>query len=112
MSYWYGYGFGRGGGRGYGLGRGGGFGGRGNPSPYCRWYPNMPRGWWRMPTSYWKQLGVTPTPVSGISPVLDPLIGWNYTMSHASDKEILKAQVETLEAQLEALRQRLTELEK
>ena len=20
--------------------------GRGNPTPYCRWYPWLPRGWW------------------------------------------------------------------
>ena len=53
-----------GGGRG-GFGRGGGFGGRswlaggfgrgygmgrgmGNPYPYCRFYPWMPRRWWAM----------------------------------------------------------------
>jgi len=22
---------------------------RGNPYPFCRWYPWLPRGWWRMP---------------------------------------------------------------
>lgn len=30
-------------------GRGRGFGGRGfgNPYPFCRFYPWLPRGWWR-----------------------------------------------------------------
>jgi len=36
--------YGRGYGRGLGLGLGPNF------SPYCRWYPGMPRGWWANPT--------------------------------------------------------------
>ena len=57
--------FGRGRGGGFGRGRGGGFGrgywpgagfgrgfgmgqGMGNPYPYCRFYPWMPRRWWAM----------------------------------------------------------------
>jgi hypothetical protein len=35
--------YGRGYGRGLGLGLGPNF------SPYCRWYPGMPRGWWANP---------------------------------------------------------------
>ena len=23
--------------------------GRGNPFPFCRWFPFLPRGWWAMP---------------------------------------------------------------
>ncbi len=38
----YGYGFGRG--FGYGFGRRFGWG---NPTPYCRAYPWLPRGWWK-----------------------------------------------------------------
>ncbi|RLF52470.1 MAG: hypothetical protein DRN11_01100 [Thermoplasmata archaeon] len=45
---------------GFGRGRGWGFGfgwygygwpgwGRGNPYPFCRRFPWLPRGWWRMP---------------------------------------------------------------
>jgi hypothetical protein len=56
-------GFGRGGGRGYGRGMGYSRGywsgaapggaysrgvGMGNPYPYCRFYPRMPRRWWAM----------------------------------------------------------------
>lgn len=37
--YWPGSGFGRG----YGMGRG-----MGNPYPYCRFYPWLPRRWWAM----------------------------------------------------------------
>jgi hypothetical protein len=70
MSYW---GFGRGRGRGYGRGAGlrrgpgQGFGygsgqgfGRGlgpNLSPFCRWFPDRPRGWWANPA----YSNVTPT---------------------------------------------------
>ncbi|NOY77452.1 MAG: hypothetical protein GXO76_06230 [Calditrichaeota bacterium] len=38
-----GFGFG---GMGYGFGRGRGWG---NPTPYCRAYPWLPRGWWAYP---------------------------------------------------------------
>ncbi len=45
--FWgYGYGWGRGWGRGRGWG--GGWG-RGNPYPFCRAFPWLPRGWWAMP---------------------------------------------------------------
>ena len=37
---------GRGGGPGFGNRPGGG---RGNPYPYCRFYPGMPRRWWAYP---------------------------------------------------------------
>jgi len=32
-----------------GFGRGGGWGGRGNPYPFCRFYPWLPRRWWAYP---------------------------------------------------------------
>ncbi len=45
-------------GRGFGFGRGGwgvgprpGFG-RGNPTPYCRLYPYLPKGWWAASSPY------------------------------------------------------------
>ncbi|MCD6362856.1 MAG: hypothetical protein J7M13_02485 [Synergistetes bacterium] len=44
------WGFGRGWGGGFGRGWGMGYGrfmGRGNPYPFCRFYPWLPRGWWR-----------------------------------------------------------------
>ncbi|MGQ9477266.1 MAG: hypothetical protein ACUVRH_02095 [Candidatus Bipolaricaulia bacterium] len=35
-------------GPGYGMGLGYGWpGGRGNPYPFCRFFPWLPRGWWR-----------------------------------------------------------------
>ena len=44
---WWGRGFGFGGGFGRGFGRGWGRGrGPGNPYPYCRAWPWLPRGWW------------------------------------------------------------------
>ena len=33
-----------------GYGGYGGYWGRGNPYPFCRRFPWMPRGWWAMPT--------------------------------------------------------------
>ena len=36
-------------GRGWGRGRGWGGWGRGNPYPFCRAFPWLPRGWWAMP---------------------------------------------------------------
>ncbi len=44
------FGYGRGFGFGYGFGRGFGYGRGywpGNPTPYCRAYPWLPRGWWK-----------------------------------------------------------------
>ncbi|MFX1250588.1 MAG: hypothetical protein ACFFCZ_03150 [Promethearchaeota archaeon] len=112
MSYWYGYGFGRGGGRGYGIGSRRGFFRSGNPSAYCRWYPNMPRGWWRMPPSYWEQMGITPIPASGVPQASNVFPGWDYPVDLASDKGFLKSQIDALESQLEALKKRLTELDR
>ncbi|MFX1533130.1 MAG: DUF5320 domain-containing protein, partial [Promethearchaeota archaeon] len=88
---------------------GGGFGGRGNPSPYCRWYPNMPRGWWQMPISYWEQQGITPIPAPGVPQASSVFTGGNEPVT-AFDKERLQSYIETLEAQLKALKQRLAEL--
>jgi hypothetical protein len=57
-------GFGRGRGRGYGrrysgLGRGFGMGPRmGNPYPYCRFYPRMPRRWWAMVNNPYAARGI------------------------------------------------------
>jgi hypothetical protein len=44
-------------GRGYGRGLGMGLGP--NMSPYCRWFPEMPRGWWANP-AYASQMTAPP----------------------------------------------------
>ncbi len=44
QGYWPGAGFRRG----FGMGRG-----MGNPYPYCRFYPWMPRRWWAMGMSHY-----------------------------------------------------------
>ena len=47
-----GMGFGRGMGWGMGFGRGMGWGmGRGNPYPFCRNFPWLPRWWWATPNA-------------------------------------------------------------
>lgn len=67
--------FGRGRGQGWGLGRGhwpgAGFGrrfgtgrGMGNPYPFCRFYPWLPRRWWAM--------GMTPYTVPSWGPYTPP----------------------------------------
>ena len=73
MSYWRvgrgrGRGYGRGAGSGRGLGQGLGYGsgqgsGRGpgpNPSPFCRRFPDRPRGWWANPA--YSNVATTPYP--------------------------------------------------
>jgi len=64
-----------------------------------------------MPTSYWEQQGITPMPAPGVPPASGVFTGGNYPVT-TSDKESIQAYIETLEAQLKALKQRLTELEK
>ncbi len=34
------------------------FGWRGNPFPWCRWFPWLPRWWWATPMAYyyWQQI--------------------------------------------------------
>ncbi len=47
---WFRSGYGMGRGRGA-FGRGAGYAWPGNPYPYCRNFPWLPRGWWRFGTS-------------------------------------------------------------
>ncbi|MEA2089301.1 MAG: hypothetical protein U9O89_00870 [Thermoproteota archaeon] len=35
--------------RGFGRGLGWGYGWPGNPYPFCRWFPWLPRWWWAYP---------------------------------------------------------------
>jgi hypothetical protein len=69
---WFGWGPGMGMGRGGGFGWGRGFGmgwGRGNPYPFCRTFPWMPRGWWAWGASpYGSSYGGTPTTYAPYSP--------------------------------------------
>ncbi len=62
-----GRGFGRGFGSGFGLGRGMGMG---NPYPFCRNFPWLPRGWW---TGMYGAIA----PASGTYPV--PYYGYPYS---------------------------------
>ncbi len=107
MSYWYGHGYGRGG-RGRGIGPGGW--GRGNPYPYCRWNPNLPRGWWRFPPETLEQWGfdISQLPDSPVSDLQRP---WYPSLSPEQEKNLLKNDIGQLEKELVALRKRLTELE-
>lgn len=71
-----GYGRGMGFGRGYwpGLAPGGAYGqglGRGNPYPYCRFYPWLPRRWWAMGINPYGT-GSSPWTVQNPSPWLGP----------------------------------------
>lgn len=51
---WFGRGFG------WGRGWGAGWGWRGNPYPFCRWFPWLPRGWWWMGWFYYPSYGGYP----------------------------------------------------
>lgn len=75
-----GYGRGMGFGRGYwpGPGAGGVYGpglGRGNPYPYCRFYPWLPRRWWAMGIDPY---GTAPSPwtIQNPSPWQGTQTGW------------------------------------
>ena len=84
-SFFYGPGFWKGG---PGPARGAGF--RGNPHPFCRAFPWLPRRWWAEPSFNW--------PAS--------------TPGYESEAAFLRAQAEALRGQLEAIEKRLEELEK
>ncbi|MFX0124714.1 MAG: hypothetical protein ACFFAE_13880 [Candidatus Hodarchaeota archaeon] len=106
MSYWYGRGYGRC----MDWLRGAGWG-RGNPYPYCRWNPNLPRGWWRFPPEILEQWGFDPSslPYSPDSGWQGP---WYPSLTPDQEKKILKTDIEQIEKELAVLQKRLTELEK
>lgn len=104
--WWGGRGRGRGFGRGYGIGPGMGMG-RGfgsNLSWSCRWFPWLPRGWWRFPASYGygTPYGAPFQPTPMVQPGIMPPI---------NEREMLKQNLEVLENQLIQIRRRLSELE-
>jgi len=121
---------GRGRGRGIGFGRGMGMSpglglGRGsdpNLSWSCRWFPWLPRGWWRSPASYGygTPYGAPypPTTVVPVSPQFPPM--WPYgtspmvqpgIMPPTQEREMLEQNLKVLEDQLGEIRRRLSELE-
>lgn len=98
--------FGRGRGQGYGrgytskygtiYGRGlGRYYARGNSTPYCRWNPALPRGWWRDP-NYQHH-------VSTSTPVTPPT---SYVDSDAIDYQInlISDQIRFLEKEIDRLK--------
>ena len=113
--------------RGYGgfggfFGRGWGVGGwSGNPYPFCRRFPWMPRWWWAYPN--WGSLysggyGAYPTvptaPPAGIPPMAGapttPFMPFASTYSKEQERQILDQQLKALEVQIEAIQKRLKEL--
>ena len=105
--------------RGYGgfggfFGRGWGVRGwAGNPYPFCRWFPWLPRWWWAYPyggysTSY-------PTiPQAGVSPMggvpTTPFMPFAPTYSKEQERQMLDQQLKALEVQIEVIQKRLKEL--
>ncbi|MHA1686092.1 MAG: hypothetical protein ACTSYD_06735 [Candidatus Heimdallarchaeaceae archaeon] len=80
---------------GYGMGLGRGrYSGRGNPLPYCRWNPSLPRGWWRDP-NYQQN-------VAGNQWAANP----NYVNSDAIDYQInlIADQIKFLEKEIDRLK--------
>lgn len=82
----------------YGPGWGLGWGFRGNPYPYCRWFPWLPRWWWALPGAYraWAPWGY-PGP---------------YNPDPKAEAEILRQEAEALRAELSEIEKRLGEMEK
>ena len=113
---------GRGGrGFGFGLGFGAGYG----PNPYwsCRWFPWLPRGWWRFPYSYGYGTpygyGAPYPSTTGFPffPQFSPM--WSYgaspltqpgTMPPTQEREMLEQNLKFLEEQLGEIQRRLSEL--
>ncbi len=122
----FGLGMGFSGGMGFGPGLGMGFGrGMGfSPNPYwsCRWFPWLPRGWWRFPASYGygTPYGAPYPPTTGVpvSPQFPPM--WPYGASPmvqpgiippVQEREMLEQNLKFLNEQLGEIRRRLSELE-
>jgi hypothetical protein len=97
MKMWWG-----GRGRGRRLGGGRGFGP--NLSWSCRWFPWLPRGWWRFPSSY--GYGTPYSAQYQPNPMIQPGI-----MAPTQEREILEQNLKVLENQLVEIRKRLSELE-
>jgi len=106
----------------YGIGPGIGMGRGFGPNPYwsCRWFPWLPRGWWRFPSfsgygvpysSLYPQTTGFPSfpqypPVWPSSPMVQPGI-----MQPTQEREMLEQNLKVLEDQLDEIRRRLSELE-
>ncbi len=90
----YGRGYGAGYGRGYGAGYGRGY--AGNPSPYCRFNPALPRRWWMDPE-------LRERVETGEIPFYPP-VAQAYT---GVDKGFIDTQVKVIEQQIEDLHKEL-----
>ena len=115
---------GRGRGRGIGFGRGMGMSpglglGRGsdpNLSWPCRWFPWLPRGWWRFPSFYGYSVPYPSTTGVPVSPQFPPM--WPSSqmaqpgiIPPTQEREMLEQNLKVLEDQLGEIRRRLSELE-
>jgi len=94
---YYGRGYGRGLGLGLGFGR---YNGRGNPLPYCRWNPNLPRGWWR-----YQNLGGTATGQQFSTPP-----GWANYPAYTPDNDTIDYQINLIRNQIEFLEKEIDRL--
>lgn len=94
----YGYGFGR------FYGRPGW--GRGNPYPFCRAYPHLPRGWWKYGYNYgYPAAGTLGTTVV---PTATPETG----IPQTEEKTLIENEIRFLEERMNYLKKRLEELNK
>ncbi|MFX1466299.1 MAG: DUF5320 domain-containing protein [Promethearchaeota archaeon] len=135
---WWGGRGGRGFGRGLGFGPGLGFGLGYGPNPYwsCRFFPWLPRGWWRFPYSYGYGMPYEYGSPYGYGmpygysepyqartgfpffPQFSPTWGYGAsplvqfgTMPPTQEREMLEQNLKVLEGQLGEIRRRLSELE-
>ncbi|MFX1513895.1 MAG: hypothetical protein ACFFCQ_15030 [Promethearchaeota archaeon] len=124
MSYWHGRGYGRG----VGRNRGGGWDrglrsdkwGQGNRYPYCRWNPNLPRGWWPYLPEILQQWGIdasqfpyspgTELRSTGYPSRCYEIPGYP-TVTPNQENQILKSNIIQLETELAVTRERMAELE-
>jgi len=90
------YGYGRG--LGLGLGR---YNGRGNPLPYCRWNPNLPRGWWRYQGTNFNQTENVSIPNAG-----------NYApyVPYRADSDAIDYQINLIKNQIDFLEKEIDRL--
>ncbi|NIQ06957.1 MAG: DUF5320 domain-containing protein [Candidatus Korarchaeota archaeon] len=104
----------------YGWPAYGGGWGRGNPYPYCRFFPWLPRWWWSGMYGPYQWTSQGPTLSSQIQPgmtgVPQPTAPWTSPFPTAptqavSNVETLRQQKEMLEQELKDIEARLKELE-
>ena len=85
-------------------GRGGGWG-WGNPYPFCRTYPWLPRGWWRpWGAGFYPRAYQGAAPVSGVAP--DP--GW---ASREQETAFLRKHAKAVREELDKIKARVKEIE-